>query len=134
MTRYEKRIYDIISLADSHMTAEQIYRRLKEEFPAVVRATVYNNLNKLCQAGLIRKVSVEGMPDRFDRTVKHDHIVCRGCGKLTDIQFQDLTASLQAQFGDGFLSYDLKVFCLCPDCRERLRPRGPGGPDPVDMP
>ena len=41
---------------------------------------------------------------------------------------------VQAQFGDGFLSYDLKVFCLCPDCRERLRPRGPGGPDPVDMP
>lgn len=34
-----------------------------QTYPTVVLATVYNNLNRLWQDDLIRKVSVEGMPD-----------------------------------------------------------------------
>ena len=81
---------------------------------------VYNNLNKLYRDRLINKISVEGMPDRYDRIVKHDHIVCQNCGKLTDIQFEDLTETLKKQFGADFLSYDLKVFYVCPDCRKKF--------------
>ena len=119
MTKYEKSIHDLISGSSSHLTAEQVYQALKAEYPQVVLATVYNNLNKLCDAGLIRRVSVEGSPDRYDRIVKHDHIVCRRCGKLIDVQFEDLTESLQEQLGEDFFFYDLKVFSLCPDCKKR---------------
>ena len=123
MTKYEQYIYDLISGSSCHLSADQVYQRVRSAFPRVALATVYNNLNKLCRAGLIRKISVEGMPDRFDRMVKHDHIVCRNCGRLTDIQLQDLTASLREQLGGEFLSYDLKVFYLCPDCRKTLQER-----------
>ena len=120
MTKYEKRIYEIVNQSSSHMTVEQIYHILKADFPSVVLATVYNNLNKLYRDRLINKISVKGMPDRYDRIVKHDHIVCQNCGKLTDIQFEDLTETLKKQFGTDFLSYDLKVFYVCPDCRNKL--------------
>ena len=120
MTKYEKRIYDIVNQSSSHLTVEQIYQILKAEFPSVVLATVYNNLNKLYKDGLINKISVEGMPDRYDKIVKHDHIVCQNCGKLTDRQFNDLTETLKEQFGTDFLFYDLKVFYVCPDCRKKL--------------
>lgn len=123
MTKYEKSIHDLISGSSSHLTAEQVYQALKAEYPQVVLATVYNNLNKLCDAGLIRRVSVEGSPDRYDRIVKHDHIVCRRCGKLIDVHFEDLTASLKEQLGEDFFFYDLKVFSLCPDCRKELEAR-----------
>lgn len=119
MTKYEKRIYEIVNQSSSHMTVEQIYHIVKADFPSVVLATVYNNLNKLYRDRLINKISVEGMPDRYDKIVKHDHIVCQSCGKLTDIQFEDLTETLKKQFGADFLSYDLKVFYLCPDCRKK---------------
>ena len=120
MTKYEKRIYEIINQSLSHMAVEQIYQILKADFPSVVLATVYNNLNKLYRDRLINKITVESMPDRYDRIVKHDHIVCQNCGKLTDIQFEDLTETLKKQFGTDFLSYDLKVFYVCPDCRKKL--------------
>ena len=120
MTKYEKRIYEIINQSSSHVTCEQIYQILKADFPNVVLATVYNNVNKLYRYGLIRKISVEGIPDRYDRIVKHDHIVCKNCGKLTDIQFDDLTESLKKQFGADYLFYDLKVFYVCADCRNNL--------------
>ena len=99
MTKYEKQIYEIVNKLTGHMTADQIFSELKKSYPSVSLATVYNNLNKLCEAGLIRRVSVEGSPDRYDRPAKHDHLVCRRCGKLTDICFEDLTASLERQLG-----------------------------------
>ena len=116
MTKYEKLIYDIINGSNEHLTASMIFERLQEEYSKVVLATVYNNLNKLCEAGLIRMISVEGMPDRYDRVNKHDHLICKNCGKISDVNFNDLTKSLQKQMGEGFLHYDLKVYYLCPSC------------------
>ena len=118
MTKYEKEIFAIVNISREHLTVEQIFQRLKESYPNVVLATVYNNLNRLLEAELIRKVSIEGMPDRYDRMKKHDHLVCRQCGKLADITFEDLTASLHEQLGEDFLYYDLKVYYLCPECRK----------------
>lgn len=100
------------------MTADQIYCVLQKIYPTVSRATVYNNLNKLCDIRMIRRVSVEDSPDRYDRIEKHDHFICKDCGKLSDINFDDLTQSLKEQLGEEFLFYDLKVFYICPDCRK----------------
>ena len=119
MTTYEREIYHIITDSAKHLTVEQIYTEIKVKYPKIVLATVYNNVNKLWRAGLIHKVSVENMPDRYDRIVKHDHLVCQRCGRLSDISFDDLTPSLREQLGEDFLSYDLKVFYLCPECREK---------------
>lgn len=118
MTKYEKQIYDIVNTSCEHLTADQVYGKLQEIYPAVSRATVYNNLNKLCDIGMIRRVSLEDSPDRYDRIEKHDHLVCPKCGKLSDVCCDDLTQMLKKQFGEDFLSYDLKVFYICPECRK----------------
>ena len=119
MTKYEKEIYRLITESAEHMIAEQVFSEVKKIYPSVSLATIYNNLNKLNEAGMIRKITVEGSPDRYDRAVKHDHIVCRRCGKLLDVQFRDLTDMLESQMGGNFLFYDLKVYYICPECREK---------------
>lgn len=119
MTRYAKQILDLINGSKEHMTAEQLFLELKKTEPKVVLATVYNNLNTLCEEGLIRRVSVEGAADRYDKIKRHDHLVCRKCGALSDISFGDLTKELEKKSGETVLSYDLKVFYLCPKCREK---------------
>ena len=119
MTKYEKQIYDIVNTSRSHMTADQIYGELQKVYPDVSRATVYNNLNKLCDLRLIRRVSLEDSSDRYDRIEKHDHLVCQKCGKISDICFSDLTQSLREQLGEEFLYYDLKLYYLCPQCRKK---------------
>lgn len=117
VTKYAKRILEVINRSEEHMTAEQLFLELKGIEPSIVLATVYNNLNALCQEGLIRKMSVEGSPDRYDKIQKHDHLVCKKCSALSDMNFEDLTGSLEKQLGEGILSYDLKVFYLCSKCR-----------------
>ena len=56
MTKYAERILNIINESSEHMTAEQIFLILKKKEPKVVLATVYNNLNMLCDKELIRKI------------------------------------------------------------------------------
>ena len=124
MTKYGKKILEIVSSSGSHMTAEEIFDALRQTYPSVVLATVYNNLNRLCQEDLTRKVSVEGMPDRYDRTLRHDHLVCKQCGRLLDIDLGDLTAQLEQKAGISILSYDLKLMYLCEDCRKKLSKKG----------
>lgn len=133
MTKYEQAIFDLVTCSAAHLTVEQIYLKLKEQYAGVAMATVYNNVNKLLEAGLIHKVAVENMPDRYDRAVKHDHLICRHCGRLTDISFDDLTASLQRQLGEDFFSYDLKVFYLCPACRRAQKDKVEGMPGTEDQ-
>ena len=121
MTKYEKKIYEIISVSRDHLNAEQIFKKLQRAYPTVVLATVYNNLNKLWDAGLIRKISLEGMPDRYDRITKHDHLVCKRCGKLLDINLTDLTEQLQKQIDIPFLAYDLRLLYICEECQRKAR-------------
>ena len=85
---------------------------------------MYNNLNRLWEEDRIRKISVEGMPDRYDRIVRHDHLVCRKCGRLLDVDLGDLTAQLEQKAGIPILSYDLKLVYLCDACRKQSQQKG----------
>lgn len=114
--RYNKVILDIINNSDTHLTAELVFFELKKEYPSVALATVYNNLNSLCQQGKIRKISVEGCTERYDKNTRHDHLVCRRCGKLSDIHLEDITEQLKKQVGFEIDGYDIKVQYLCPEC------------------
>lgn len=118
MTQNANLILNMIQSSDEHLTAEQIYLRLKKNSSKMVLATVYNNLNMLLAQGLVRKVSVEGYPDRYDRIKRHDHLICKRCGRLSDITLEDLTDKLQGQIDADIISYDLKVSYLCPDCQK----------------
>lgn len=119
MTKNAKYILEIINRSNNHLTAEQIYQLLKEQNPSVVRATVYNNLSYLYKQGLIRKISVEGYSDRYDKILRHDHLVCWRCGKLSDVLLEDLTERLQSQIGISMISYDLKINYICDECLQK---------------
>ncbi len=117
--RYASCIFELIDQSHDHMTAEQIFFAIKEKYPAVVMATVYNNLNSLYEQGKIRKISMEGQPDRYDRNTRHDHLICRSCGKLSDITLSGLTAQLEQQVGFPIEAYDLRIQYICPECRRK---------------
>ena len=118
--RYGTIILGLINASNSHMTAEQIFLALKQDYPTVVLATVYNNLNTLHAQGKIRRISVEGYPDRYDKNTRHDHLVCRCCGQLSDLYLADITGDIETQVGFPIESYDLKIQYLCPQCRREL--------------
>lgn len=117
--RYADGILQLINTSDKHFTAEQIFFEMKKTQAGISLATVYNNLNALTEKGLIRRIAVDGQADRYDKIKKHDHLVCKRCGRLADFEFADLTAALERQLHSGISAYDLKVYYECPECRNK---------------
>lgn len=118
--RYEESILALIEASRDHLTAEQVFLKLKERYPAVVMATVYNNLNRLYSQGKIIKLSIDGGPDHYDNArVRHDHLVCVRCGHIEDVTLEDLKRHLEEETGVELLGYDLKLRYLCPACRAK---------------
>ena len=116
MAKYENKILEIVNRENEHLSAEEIYLELKKTEEKVVLATVYNNLKSLLEQEKIRKISVPGMPDRYDNTVKHDHLVCKICGKLSDYHFHDMTEELESQMGARIDGYELQIKYICGEC------------------
>src|SRR5512146_3056749 len=71
----------------SHPTAVEIFEAVNRAEPRCSRATTYNNLRDLVQAGLVREVAVEGRSARFDAKIKrHHHFICDRCGAVEDME------------------------------------------------
>ena len=117
MTKYELEILKIVSESCCHPTAEEVYSLLKEKYPGVVRATAYNNLNKLAEEGLVRKIISGYGGVRYDKTLRHDHMVCLKCGGIKDVFLPDIAKEISKGVGEEVSSYDLKINWICPECR-----------------
>ncbi len=69
-----------------HVTAEQTHAAMVKMRAQVSLATVYNTLNHLMAAGLLRRVDIDGGCLYFDTYVDdHHHIFDESDGSLTDI-------------------------------------------------
>jgi Fur family peroxide stress response transcriptional regulator len=69
-----------------HSTASEIFEAVNRVDPRSSRATIYNNLRDLVQAGLVREVTMEGRAARFDaKAMRHYHFICDRCGNVEDM-------------------------------------------------
>jgi Fur family transcriptional regulator, peroxide stress response regulator len=101
-----------------HPTAAEIFEGVNRLDPRSSRATTYNNLRDLVQAGLVREVAVEGRAARFDaKGLRHHHFICDRCGSVEDLEWYDLPKPASASIGQRILrECELIVRGLCTKC------------------
>ena len=69
-----------------HVTADQLLQALRRSGSRISKATVYNTLNLLSRAGIIREVAVHPTRLMYDSTTTaHHHFLNEDTGELTDI-------------------------------------------------
>ncbi len=115
MSKYAEEILAAVTELQRHPTAEQLFMAMKKDHPNIALGTVYKHLNALAEEGLLHRITE---PDRYDRTERHDHLICSRCGKIEDIYLPDMQSRIERALGRDILSYDLKIRYICPDCRE----------------
>jgi Fe2+ or Zn2+ uptake regulation protein len=102
----------------SHPTAAEIFDAVNRLDPRISRATTYNNLRDLVQAGLVREVAVEGRAARFDaKGLRHHHFICDRCGIVEDVDWYDVPKPAARSFGKRILRECELIFRgLCAKC------------------
>ena len=118
MPKYAEEILTAVTELQRHPTAEQVFLEMKKEHPSIAIGTVYKHLNALAEEGLLHRITESGSPDRYDRTERHDHLICSRCGKITDVCLPDMQERIREALGQEILSYDLRIRYICPACRE----------------
>jgi Fe2+ or Zn2+ uptake regulation protein len=104
-----------------HPTAAEIFAAVNRVDPRSSRATTYNNLRDLVQAGLVREVAVEGRAARFDaKGMLHHHFICDRCGNVEDIDWYDVPKPTPGSLGKRVVREAELIFRgLCAKCAPR---------------
>jgi Fur family peroxide stress response transcriptional regulator len=104
-----------------HPTAAEIFEAVNRSDPRSSRATTYNNLRDLVQAGLVREVAAEGRGARFEaKGVRHHHFICDRCGNVEDMEWYDVPKPPPGSLGKRILrESELISRGLCANCIPR---------------
>jgi Fe2+ or Zn2+ uptake regulation protein len=79
---------------DEHPSAEQVYARVRERFPMVSRATVYNTLNLLVEKGLLKQLTLAEGRVVFDPNMeRHHHFIDEATGTIHDVPWPAVRVS-----------------------------------------
>ena len=101
-----------------HPTAAEIFEAVNRLDPRLSRATTYNNLRDLVQAGLVREVAIEGRAARFDaKGLLHHHFICDRCGDVEDLEWYDVPGPTKGSIGKRVVRECELIFRgLCTKC------------------
>jgi Fur family peroxide stress response transcriptional regulator len=107
----------------THPTAAEIFEAVNRVHPRSSRATTYNNLRDLVQAGLVREVAVEGRGARFDaKGVLHHHFICDRCGNVEDMEWYEVPRPAKSSLGKRTVRECELIFRgLCTKCAPKHR-------------
>ncbi len=85
-TQQRMAVYEALRGSMGHPTAEELFRLVKPKTEKLSLATVYNSLEALSKAGLIRKVPMSNGCCRYDANTKsHMHVRFRDTCELEDV-------------------------------------------------
>lgn len=116
-----------IEHADEHLSAEDVYMLVKNQYPDIGLATVYRTLDLLAELGVLQKNDFGDGRSRYEFSNKdehhHHHLICLNCGEVSEFD-DDLLESLETiiQKRNGFkvLDHDLKFLGYCHKCQSTL--------------
>nr|WP_084395350.1 Fur family transcriptional regulator [Mycolicibacterium canariasense] len=104
-----------------HADTDTVIRAVRADLPDVSHQTVYDALNALTAAGLVRRIQPSGSVARYESRVgdNHHHVVCRVCGVIADVdcavgEAPCLTAS--DDLGFAIEQAEVIYWGVCPDC------------------
>ena len=105
-----------------HGTADDVAEAVRAEIGAISRQAVYDVLGVLVDRGLLRRIQPAGSPARYERRVgdNHHHLVCRGCGRVVDVDCaRGRRPCLDPVDDHGFVIDEAEVtyWGRCPACR-----------------
>ena len=124
LTPQRVEIINILHKTNEHISAEEIYKRLKIKFPFTDISTIYRTLELLKKTGLVMISTFPEGITRYHIEEKghHHHLICLKCGIITEITeniFDPLIKDIKNKY--QFIA-DLKhgtISGICNDCQKK---------------
>lgn len=123
MTPQRMAICDVLAASAEHPTPYVVYDRVRERFPTVSRATVYNTLNALRDLGEIVEIGLGRSETHYEPNLEpHANLICLYCGRIVDfdaLPMEQLSHQIVAKSGFVIKNTRIDVFGVCRDCQQQ---------------
>ena len=120
VTPQRQLILDAICEGGGHTSPDEIYTRVRAKAPAINLATVYRNLDFLCEMRLVVAAQIGGhMVYEIAGAIPHHHLICRKCNKVIQIGHETLKGffdEIQRQQKFVIDMDHVTLFGLCQKC------------------
>jgi Fe2+ or Zn2+ uptake regulation protein len=120
VTPQRQLILDAICEGGGHTTIDEICARVQTKTPSLNRATVYRNLDFLCQMHLVVAAQIGGHPVyEIASQTPHHHLICRACGREVDLPHAEVEAFYAEIEREQHFSVEtdhLALSGLCAEC------------------
>lgn len=116
-------VFKLFIDAGRHVSAEELYARVKKENPRIGYATVYRTLKLLAEAGLAEERRFHDGFTRFEYKnigTHHDHLICTQCGVIIEFENERIEAlqkDVARRKGFKVQSHKLELYGLCARCQ-----------------
>ncbi len=113
----------LIAVSEGHPSANQLYTKIKQQFPTMSHATVYKTLALLKEMDQVLEIDLRD-DSHYDgnRPQPHPHLICMKCNKIIDGEVslsQESLLELEQVSGYKILRPQITLYGLCPDCRKQ---------------
>ena len=123
LTPHRREVFQVLAESNDHPTAYDLFNRAKTRSPSISLATVYNCLEHLTSAGLIKQVHVDRAQSRYCANLhEHVHFHCDACGKVIDAHPKtdfDPSEFWQLPPGARVTRTDVAIHGVCPTCADK---------------
>ena len=82
-------IIKVILERGEHTNADELYKIIRERYPMISLATIYNTLEILVNTGLIKKLEFSSASLYDTKAYPHINLICTNCKKIFDFPLSE---------------------------------------------
>ena len=122
VTRQRLLVANALAAAGRQLSADQLYRGLRRQVPDIGRATVFRTLETLVEAGVARRLELDGHVYAYVACLPkhHHHLACTRCGRVEEIDeayVRPIAERLEREMGFEVDDARLDFYGRCATCR-----------------
>jgi Fur family peroxide stress response transcriptional regulator len=121
-------VYRALICTDTHPTAEEVHKMVRQDIRNISLDTVNRTLLTLAAIGAAFQVEGTGQPRRYDGGLEdHQHFRCTKCGKIVDFHYEPFDNIPIPQYLQGRFQIMRKTVYLegvCENCSVALNTKG----------
>ncbi len=117
----------IVDNFDEHLSCDEVYSFVKDDYPEIGIATVYRTLQLFEKLNIVDKLNFDDGCSRYELSAgsenhHHHHLICLNCGKVQEVKL-DLLDSLEEKIeSEGIftiVNHNVKFYGYCSKCKNK---------------
>ena len=128
LTLQRRSVLDVlIKHCNEHLSTEEIYDKVKENYPEIGLATVYRTVQLFEEMGIVDRLNFDDGCSRFelsseDTVHHHHHLICESCNRVFEVEndlLDEIEKEIERKYKFKIHDHNVMFYGVCKDCEKK---------------